>query len=163
MITGVCRFCGCSEQDACFVDGPCGPEGCAWTDATRSVCTTCAPAAKAEGIIVRRLARAGYRSEEPGLGGVIDFVDAFHRGFVAGWFGVSTRSPYGRNPYRLRSSVPSHQRTAWDLGHRQGEEASRQYQQVCGPLPNAPRRDVLRVSHRGDRRLGRRVAHRAGR
>lgn len=36
-VGGVCRGCGCSEEDACQD----GRTGCAWTDATRSFCTAC--------------------------------------------------------------------------------------------------------------------------
>ena len=32
---GICRVCGCSEYDPC-------PEGCAWTSATKTMCTACA-------------------------------------------------------------------------------------------------------------------------
>ena len=31
---GVCRQCGCSDLDAC-------PEGCAWTNRERTLCSTC--------------------------------------------------------------------------------------------------------------------------
>jgi hypothetical protein len=98
---GVCCFCGCSEYDACRVDVPFEPatEPCSWTDRTRSVCTVCAPAAKAEAIALRTLAKAGYRSERPGIKAPLDFVAAFHQGFVVGWFGISPRSPYSRNPF----------------------------------------------------------------
>lgn len=31
---GVCRYCGCSESDAC-------PQGCYWLDGTMTVCSAC--------------------------------------------------------------------------------------------------------------------------
>ncbi len=102
---------------------------------------------------------AGYRSTHPGIGEVLAFVEAFHQGFVVGWFGVNRRSVYGRNPYLTAMKVRGrdfHALEAWELGQRSGVEASRQYQTVCGPLENAPRRDVLRVGRRRDRRPGRR-------
>jgi len=141
---GVCRFCGCSEFDACVVDDVFGFEtgGCHWTDRTRSCCSSCAPAAKAEAIALRTLAAAGYRSDHPTLKASLDFVAAFHQGFVVGWFGVSPRSPYGRNPWPpMRRWAPK--REAWQLGQQSGAEASRSYQRVCGPLQNAPRRRLL--------------------
>lgn len=145
---GVCRFCGCSEDDACRVDDGFSLEvGCSWTDRTRSVCSVCAPAAKAEALALRTLAKAGYRSERPGIQTPLEFVAAFHAGFLVGWFGISPRSPYGRNPWPpMRRWAPKHD--AWDLGQRRGAEASRIYQSACGPLTNAPRREVLQGSGR---------------
>jgi len=137
---GVCRFCGCSDIRPC-------PFGCAWTDRTETVCTTCSPAQAAERLMFAALRVAGYRSTRPGIAEVLAFVETFHQGFVVGWFGISSRSPYGRNPY-----ARGREREAWDLGHRSGSEASRQFQRVCGPLENAPRRDVLQVGRRRERR-----------
>lgn len=34
---GTCRVCGCTEEKAC------APDGCGWTDATRTLCTSCGP------------------------------------------------------------------------------------------------------------------------
>jgi len=137
---GVCRFCGCSEYDACEVDDGFGvfSDPCHWTDRTRSCCSACAPAAKAEAIALRTMAAAGYRSDHPRLKESLDFVAAFHRGFVVGWFQISKRSPYGRNPFTLRIT-----REPWELGYQAGAEASRSYQRVCGPLMNAPRKAIL--------------------
>jgi hypothetical protein len=130
---GVCRFCGCSEYDAC-------PDGCAWADRAQTVCTSCAPAARAEAIAVRTL--ANYRSDHPRLKAALDFVAAFHQGFVVGWFEISPRSKYRRNPWPpMPKWAPK--REAWDLGQRAGAEASRGYQRICGPLVNAPRKEVL--------------------
>jgi len=36
---GVCRKCGCTESTPCLVGG----ESCAWADATKTLCTGCAP------------------------------------------------------------------------------------------------------------------------
>jgi hypothetical protein len=144
---GVCRFCGCSEYDACCVDDGFDLVGCSWTDRTRSVCSVCAPAAKAEAIALRTLAKAGYRSERPGIKAPLAFVAAFHQGFVVGWFGISPRSPYSRNPF-TKLPIRHPQREAWDLGHWRGAEASRVYQSACGPLTNAPRKAVLQGSGR---------------
>jgi len=140
-----CRFCGCSEFDACAVGLDVHDTwiGCRWTDRTRTVCSVCAPAAKAETIALRVVVRADAALRAPGVRHAAEFVAAFHRGFVVGWFSVSTRSPYGRNPYKV--GAWSLLVDAWDVGQRSGAEASRSYQRVCGPLTNAPRRAVLRV------------------
>jgi hypothetical protein len=146
---GVCRFCGCSEYDPCVVDGFFELEGCAWSDRTQTVCSLCAPAAKAERLALKALQHAGYRSAYTRLTVTLRFVEAFHVGFVVGWFAISPRSVYGRNPL-ARQGDPGHE--AWQLGHRAGTEASRRYRDVCGPLQNAPRREVLQVGRRRDRR-----------
>jgi hypothetical protein len=145
-----CRFCGCSEFDACAADNGFEIVGCHWIDRTQTVCSACAPAAKAETLALRTLMRAGYRSTRPGIGEGLAFVEAFHLGFVVGWFQISKRSPYGRNPFPLKYSTPRGRRLsvlndAWYLGRNHGAEASRSYQRACGPLTNAPRRAVLRV------------------
>jgi hypothetical protein len=140
---GVCRFCGCSEYDACVVDDGFSHVGCSWIDRTRSVCSACAPAAKAEAIAVRTL--ANYRSDHPHLKAALDFVAAFHQGFVVGWFEISPRSKYSRNPWAPMRKWAA-KREAWELGQRAGAEASRSYQRICGPLVNAPRREVLQGS-----------------
>lgn len=147
---GVCRFCGCSEYDACITPlCKCGfGVPCSWTDRTQSVCSACAPAAKAEAIALRTLAKAGYRSERPGVKAPLEFVAAFHAGFVVGWFGVSPRSKYGRNPFVARRRALNPEQVAWHRGQLAGAEASRGYQRVCGPLVNAPRREVLQGSGR---------------
>jgi hypothetical protein len=151
---GVCRFCGCSEYDACRVDVPFEPatEPCSWTDRTRSVCSACAPAAKAEAIALRTLAKVGYRSARPGITTPLGFVASFHHGFLVGWFGISRRSRYSRNPFTREPYPNFHawwsRHVAWDLGRRHGAEASRGYQRVCGPLVNAPRKEVLQGSGR---------------
>jgi hypothetical protein len=141
---GVCRFCGCSEEDACIAPlCHCGfGVPCSWTDRTQSVCSACAPAAKAEAIALKTLVKAGYRSERPGIKAPLDFVQAFHQGFVVGWFSISARSAFGRNPWPpMPHWAPKH--NAWNLGQRRGAEASRVYQSACGPLTNAPRKEVL--------------------
>ncbi len=132
---GVCRFCGCSPNDACVVNGFFGPEGCAWIDRAETLCSACGPAAKAEAIAILVRQAAGYRDGKDG-------VQAFHRGFVSGWFIISRDSELGRNPYRERGQ-PALLRDAWDLGRRGGREASRQYIRLCGPLENAPHPGVL--------------------
>lgn len=134
---GVCRFCGCSTV----------PSGKCWTDLTRTVCMVCAPAAKAEVVAMRTVAKAGYRSDCPRLKDTLDFVATFHQGFVVGWFGISARRPSGRNPWPPMRRWAM-KREAWDLGQRSGEEASRAYQRICGPIVNAPRREVLRNERR---------------
>jgi hypothetical protein len=151
---GVCRFCGCSAFDACEVDDGfgCYSDPCAWVDRKRDLCTACAPAAKAEAIALKTLARAGYRSDHSTLKASLDFVAAFHRGFVVGWFDISRRSPLGRNPFlhadgRVRGRE-FHQLEAWDLGWRAGADSSRAYVRVCGPIANAPRREILRSGRR---------------
>ena len=138
---GRCRFCGCSELDACAFDDGLELVGCHWADRTCTVCSVCAPAAKAEAYALRSVMRAGHRTDQGnGLPDNIAFVRAFHAGFVVGWFGVSARSLYRRNPHRIGARA-----TSWDLGHRAGTEASRAYQQICGTLENAPRRAWLRT------------------
>lgn len=126
---GVCRFCGCSDFSPC-------PYGCAWANPVHTVCSSCAPAAKAEARALQTLARAGYRP--------LEFVAAFHLGFIVGWFTISARSPYGRNPYPARTRRVT--RRNWDRGQRAGAEASRAYQRVCGPLLHTVRRAVLQGS-----------------
>jgi hypothetical protein len=144
---GVCRFCGCSEYDACRVDDGFSLEvGCSWTDHTRSVCSACAPAAKAEAIAVRVVSHA-YQSQLLSLPASLDFVAAFHDGFRVGWFGISKRSPASRNPWPPMRKWAL-KREAWTLGQRAGAEASRGYQRICGPLTNAPRREVLQHERR---------------
>lgn len=134
---GVCRFCGCST----VLSGKC------WTDLTRTVCMLCAPAARAEAIALRTMVKAGYRPDQPSLKASLDFVAAFHQGFVVGWFDVSARRPLGRNPWPPMRRWAL-KREAWELGHRAGAEASRAYQRVCGPITNAPRKEVLQGSGR---------------
>lgn len=36
LLAGVCRECGCTEDFAC-------PQGCAWADDTKTLCTACVP------------------------------------------------------------------------------------------------------------------------
>src|SRR4051812_6085595 len=112
---GVCRFCFCSEYDACAVDGILDVEGCHWIDVARRTCSACAPAAKAEGASLRGLRHVGYAVTPA-------WLRAHHLGFVVGWFGVTVRSRYGRNPYR-----PAAVREAWRLGQRAGAESARVY------------------------------------
>lgn len=128
---GVCRFCGCSELDACIVDDIIDVRGCSWIDASRRICSVCAPAARAEGLQLRTLRVAGYRY-------AADWVRAFHRGFQVGWFAISARSPYGRNPFFTSRTVE-----AWQLGHRAGEAARINYTRTCGAITNAPRTAFL--------------------
>ena len=42
---GTCRFCGCTAEHACELDGVDGgpPQGCAWIDGTETICSACAP------------------------------------------------------------------------------------------------------------------------
>jgi hypothetical protein len=91
----------------------------------------------------------------PAPEGALDFVAAFHQGFIVGWFEISPRSKYSRNPWPpMPKWAPK--REAWDLGQRAGAEASRGYQRICGPLVNAPRKEVLQGrGGRGDRGAGR--------
>jgi hypothetical protein len=149
-ITGVCRFCGCSQFDAC-VDSFFG--SCAWLVFTgRRVCTACAPAAKAEALALkvrrnRRSLSAAWRA-------------AFHRGFIVGWFAVTARSPYGRNPYDSPDG-----RAAWAMGQRAGDVARHSYTTTFGPIGNRPRRHVFTQggkngTHRLDGVVWRRVARR---
>lgn len=142
---GVCRFCGCSEFDACtFTVAFVGPMTCSWTDRTESVCSICAPAAKAEARLLRVLS-AGYQYAPAS-------EQAYHRGFVIGWFqlrGNLRRCPYDR---------PSGKAYLWDRGLLAGDTAGRQYRGACGPLTNRPRRSVLVSHRRRPTRPGRRVA-----
>jgi hypothetical protein len=146
-VAGVCRFCGCSEFDPCAVEDFFDVVGCSWTDRGRRVCSVCAPASKAEGHALTVLRRV-VRPMTP------VWRVAFHRGFIVGWFAVSPRSPYGRNPYRPRDP-----REAWQIGQRHGAEARRQFVLTFGAVQNRPRRFVLtggRHAVRADRRRGRR-------
>src|SRR5688500_16373714 len=81
---GVCRFCGCSEFDPCLssvkTDAGAIPIGCAWTDATRKVCTECSPAAKAEALVLEEQASAKGKPITRSRA----VLAVFHRGFVAG-------------------------------------------------------------------------------
>lgn len=45
---GVCRFCGCTDGDACVVDDGFGPVGCSWIDRDHRVCSACIAVARAE-------------------------------------------------------------------------------------------------------------------
>lgn len=137
---GVCRFCGCSQWDAC-------PGGCAWADHTATVCTTCVPAATAWREAYTTLNQAGYPSDHRGSADALAFSDALRHGFIVGWFGISPLSLFGRNPYH-RNLIA---RAAWDLGLRQGTVRSAQHQAACGPLRHAPRRTVLVPDPRRDR------------
>lgn len=47
---GICRICGCSEDDPC-IDDDC--RGCSWTDEADPLCTACRPAAQAIAILPR--------------------------------------------------------------------------------------------------------------
>jgi hypothetical protein len=115
MKAGLCRFCGCSERDACLVDD----EPCTWTDQTLTVCTACAPAAAAEAQLLAARARGGWR---PGL------RVAFHRGFVVGWFSVRAR-----NPYVPTVAGRGH---VWSAGKYAGQVARQIHVAHYGPIPN---------------------------
>lgn len=141
---GVCRFCGCTEFDACVVDDIIDVRGCSWIDAGRRVCSVCAPAAKAEGHSLRTLRRAGYAITAA-------WLRAHHLGFVVGWFGVTPRSRYGRNPFRPRPFIPHE---AWDRGQRAGAEARRLYVTTFGEIANDLRRRALIAGMPRGRRAG---------
>lgn len=144
MKAGICRFCGCSEFDACVVDGGLGPEGCSWIDPTRTVCSACAAAAKAEAHALR---------VHPELAAYPAPLAAYHQGFVVGWFGV--RGRFKRNPYAgadVRSSRIAAKANWWRLGQMAGEAAVHQHRLSAGPLENTPRRDVFRRVRQRDRR-----------
>lgn len=152
---GVCRFCGCTEHDACVIDVPMylgAPgidsrmlaRGCSWVDVGRRVCSVCAPAAKAQGRSLRTLRRAGYAITPA-------WLRAHHLGFVVGWFGVSARSRYGRNPFPARPFIP---REAWDSGWRAGAAARRIYAQQFGEITNEPRKAALLANMPRGRRAG---------
>jgi hypothetical protein len=130
---GVCRFCGCSEYDACVVDDLVEVRGCSWADASRRVCSVCRPASLAEGLALRTLRTAGHGIDAR-------WLRAFHHGLIVGWFAVSARSRYGRNPYPVPRAVV---REAWTLGQHQGMIARLRYQTAFGSITNAPRRSVL--------------------
>jgi hypothetical protein len=110
---GVCRMCGCSHFDPC-------PEGCGWADVQETLCTECAPIAKAESQALRAF---GYRGAE---------LEAFHRGYIVGWFRI--RKPRGANPYKQSNLV-----YAWNRGHNQGADGGRIFRQTFGPVLNFPR------------------------
>ncbi len=139
---GVCRFCGCTERDACVVDGLLDVEGCHWIDAGRRTCSACAVAAKAEGGALKGLRQAGYALTPA-------WLRAYHLGFVVGWFGVTPRSRYGRNPFRTPAP-----REAWTIGQRIAADAARSYRLHFGELPNEPRRAFLIASMPRGRRAG---------
>jgi hypothetical protein len=137
---GVCRFCGCTEVDACVVDDGFGPVGCSWIDRERRVCSACVAAARAElhhlgaGAlpVVDRPAAAWARAA---------WLRAFHLGFVVGWFAVSPRTRAGRSTYlqpTTRRAV-----AAWQRGHGAGTAARVRYGSTCGPVTNLPRPRVL--------------------
>lgn len=128
---GVCRFCGCSEYDACLVEEFVDVRGCSWIDVGRRVCSVCAPAAKAEGLALRTSRKVGYPMTP-------SWVRAHHLGFVVGWFTLSPRSRSGRNPFRPRLA-----HEAWTIGQRWGAEAARVHVVRFGAIPNAPRRAAL--------------------
>jgi len=145
MKPGTCRFCGCTELDACVVNDGFELAGCSWIDLGRTVCSACTAAAKAETVALRTWQAAGFKDTD------VQLLEALHVGFVVGWFGVTKQSSFGRNPYRVESRERKAQERdrvlveAWDRGHLAGAEASRQHRQTCGPLENAPRKDALRV------------------
>ena len=130
-VAGICRFCGCSEREACVVDDSLEIRGCHWIHRTLTVCSACAPAAKAE-----TAALAAYPAAR-GIPAQSVLERAYHQGFVVGWFSV--RGRFARNPFGGKPE----QAYSWTRGQRDGAEASRVYQRACGPLPNAPRREVL--------------------
>ena len=41
MLSGVCRFCGCTNQRACHIAGPEGTTACEWVDPDQTVCSAC--------------------------------------------------------------------------------------------------------------------------
>jgi hypothetical protein len=61
------------------------------------------------------------------------WLRASHRGFLVGWFGVSRRSRYGRNPLRRGRT-----HGAWYLGYEAGVDARRVERTTFGPLLNQP-------------------------
>lgn len=139
---GVCRFCGCTERDACLVDDLVDVRGCSWIDQGRRVCSVCAPAAKAEGQSLRGARRVGYLVTPA-------WVRAHHLGFVVGWFTVSPRSRYGRNPFRPRVV-----HEAWTIGQRVGAESARVFQIRFGEITNEPRKAALLAGMPRGRRAG---------
>lgn len=66
------------------------------------------------------------------------WLRAFHSGFVVGWFAITSRSRYGRNPFRVRRLVE-----IWDHGQRCGAEARRRYLQIFSEISNEPRKAAL--------------------
>lgn len=55
MKAGTCKYCGCSEQAACW-------GGCAWTDETQTLCTSCRRAEVLAEQLVRVLIVAAART-----------------------------------------------------------------------------------------------------
>lgn len=109
MAAGRCRFCGCTEINAC-------PGGCYWIDAREDVCNQCDLIA---------LAWQDLPRKSPNM------VAAFFRGFVQASgdlrvrrFVVVTDAPDGGNPYPARSK-PS-------LFFEAGAEAGRRVAELTG-------------------------------
>jgi hypothetical protein len=138
---GICRFCGCSEFDACIVDDGLGPIGCHWIDRRQRICSACVAAARAERHHVGALSAVTFGPPTAWVRAT--WLRAFHLGFLVGWFAVSPRTAAGRSTY-LRSAPPR-ALEAWQRGQRAGEAARQAYGRACGQVTTLPRAAVLAV------------------
>jgi len=139
---GVCRFCGCTELDACVEDDLAvgfGPVGCSWIDETQRICSACVAAAHAER---RHLAALPVSSFGPPSAWARAIrLRAFHLGFVVGWYAVSPRTAAGRSTYLRPATRPAVD--AWIGGQRAGEAARQAYGRACGHVTTLPRPAIL--------------------
>jgi hypothetical protein len=135
---GVCRFCGCTEHDACVVDDALGRVGCYWIDRTRRICSACVVAARAE---LHHVAALPAADTSRAAWARRPWCRGFHLGFLVGWFAVSPRTAAGRSTY-LRPPSPA-RRDAWTRGQRAGEAARQAYGRACGQVTTLPRPAVL--------------------
>jgi hypothetical protein len=140
---GVCRFCGCTDVDACVVDDVFGSVGCSWIDRDCRVCSACVAAARAELHVLGAAAGptvlvGGRRSSAWARA---SWLRAFHLGFLVGWFAVSPRAAAGRSTYLHRATRRDLE--AWRRGQAAGAAARVRYGSTCGPVTNLPRASVL--------------------
>ncbi len=72
----VCRYCGCTEEDACTL--PTG-DPCSWYEATRTVCTNPGCVRKFEAVKAENRAKAAREKAERRMSSA-DVHDAIRRG-----------------------------------------------------------------------------------
>jgi hypothetical protein len=167
---GICRYCGCTEVDACVVDDGFGPIGCSWIDREQRVCSACVAAARAE-LHVLGAGALPVVGPPAAAWARAAWLRAFHLGFVVGWFAVSPRTRAGRSTYLQPATRRGVE--AWQRGRGAGTAARVRYGSTCGSVTNLPRPRVLAAyagrqaarrppGGRGPQRTDRRVRPRPG-
>ncbi len=97
-MTGHCRFCGCTYERAC-------PQGCAWTDNRRTVCTAC--------VVVAAAWNSLSGSHPPP-----NMTRAFARGFFVATEDVRAvgEPGVGTNPYASSGASARYWQRGWTSG-----------------------------------------------